>query len=849
MTNLGTIPEARRQLLEKLRRGELKVASAPLDPPIPRAGVEQGPLSPGQQQVWFRAKPAAGIALYNESMTIHKRGPLDRGILERCFNEIARRHQIWRSVFSLIDGEVVQRIDPNVRIHIPFVDLSHLPVEEREAESVRIGTEDVRLPFDLSAAPLFRLRLVRWADDYHRIYLTLHQLVYDCFSINRVLISELAALYDAFSAGQPSPLAELDLQYSDYAVWKQQQVTRGIQSGKMDYWRENFSEDLPAVQLPTDRPNPGEPTWRAAMETFTLPKALTEALKEFRTTEGATLYMILLAVFQVVLYRSSGQEEIVLSGAINARTRPELEPLIGYFLNAVVLRSNIRADLSFRDFLGCVKSTVLDALSHSDIPFDAVMRELGLQRDSGRHPLHQVLFSMRSPIKDFPEGWKITGMEVHNGVSAFDLFLELAEHPAGMTGRFVYRTDLFERATILRLVTDFQTSLQQLLANPDQPVSQAPVHTELPASEFAPTTHRESVPPQDDIEERLINIWQEVLGVHSIGVTDNYFDLGGHSVLALQLFTDIKFSFQLDLPLATLFYAPTIRAMAALIRDSGVQAAAPIVPIQPNGTKPPIFCIGALNGEVILFRRLGLELGPDQPLFGLQPFSLVDKLSTVETLAASYIEKLHQSGERQPFCLLGYSFGGLVAVEMARQLGNNGVAPPLVALIDSPYLAATKALEPWNQRLRRYRYHVHQIVRGSGGLHHLADRLRCSLFRTIHKASTTIGVGMPKMASDISGRQLLAAESYRAKPYPGQVCLFKAESRPEFFDADPELGWGGILSNLRIEEVPGDHGTMNTGTNMKVLARKLTAILEDSPSVRKEASRSDGGRLHFVGHD
>ena len=191
---------------------------------------------------------------------------------------------------------------------------------------MRIATEDVRRPFDLNAAPLFRVRLVRWADDYHRIYLTLHQLIYDCASINRVLISELAALYKAFSAGQPSPLAELSLQYRDYAVWKQQQVARSLQSGHMEYWRETLAEELPPLQLPVDRPCPPESTWRGAMETFTISKALTDALKEFRTSEGATLYMVLLAVFQVVLYRCSGQEEMVLSAQRTCAHGPSWSP-------------------------------------------------------------------------------------------------------------------------------------------------------------------------------------------------------------------------------------------------------------------------------------------------------------------------------------------------------------------------------------------------------------------------------------------------------------------------------------------------------------------------------------------
>jgi len=1341
MTQSETISEARRELLERLRRGEVQISKAAPEPLVARAAGPEAPLSPGQEQIWFHAQLAAKVPAYNESVTIHKRGPLEAVVLRRCFNEIVRRHEIWRTAFPMIDGKVVQRVDSSVEVRLPLIDLSDLPVEQREAEAVRIATEDACQPFDLNVAPLFRLRLVRWAEDDHRIYLTLHHLVFDGVSIYRVLIAELAALYSAYSAGQASPLPELAVQYRDYAEWKQRQLANGSHAAQMQYWRETLPEDLPLLELPADRPRPAEPTSRGAMERCTIAAPLMEAVKELGRSEGVTPYMLLLAVFQVLLYRYSGQDEIVVGGATNTRSRPELEPLIGYFLNAMVLRTRVDGDLSFRDFLGHVKSTVLGALAHSDIPFDAIVRELAPKRDSSHHPLFQVLFSMRPPFSDFPAGWDVTDMEIHSGASSFDLFVEFSEHAQSIAGRFVYSTDLFDRATILRLQGHFQILLERLLADPDQSISRVPLLTEgerqnllvdwndtgksypgllihelfeaqaeanpdrtalvfrgrqltyaelnvrsnklahylgqrgaaagaligvgmersfemlvallailksgaayvpydpelpasrlkmmlddsrpvcvitqqkfqgnfagypaptlaldcqsdeldaqpasnpripvapsdaiyaiytsgstgvpkaavntheaaanrilwmqdrypleagdrvlqktphsfdvsvgeffgaitrgatlviaepgghkdanyiadliaseritsihfvpsmlrefldagnlercvslkrvfasgealpaslrekfyqrlgaqlhnlygpteaavevtywdcgqpspcatvpigrpisnvtayildrylapvpigvagelhiggialasgylnrdeltaerfipnpfdsrpgqrlyktgdrarfladgnieylgrldnqvklrgfrielgdieatllqsdrvlaaaaelssddgsgqrlvayvvskdaeldapalraflrerlpehmipaafialeslpktasgkldrkaLPAPDFGAAAQRAFVPPQDEIEERLVNLWQEVLSVHPISVTDNYFDLGGHSLLALRLFSEIKFCFQLDLPLATLFYAPTVRTMAGVIRDSGVQAAAPVVPIQPNGTKPAIFCIGALNGEVILFRRLALEFGPEQPLYGLQPFSLVDRLSTVETLAASYIEELRQWGETRPFCLLGYSFGGLVAVEMARQLQQNGIEPPIVALIDTAYLEGCKALEPWKDRIRRYRYHVNEIVSGAGGLRHLADRLRSRSARVIHKVSTTLGVEVPKMASDVRGRQLLAAESYRAKPYAGPVWLFKAESRPEFFGGDQELGWGKVLSDLRIEDVPGDHGTINTGPNLKILARKLTAALAAIP--------------------
>ncbi len=437
----------------------------------------KAPLSPGQEQVWFHAQLAGSAPAYNESVTIHKRGPLDLAVLERCFNEIARRHEIWRSAFPTADGKAVQRVDSGVRVDLPFTDLSHLSIEQREIESVLIATEDVRRSFDLNLAPLIRLHVVKWAEDYHRIYLTLHHLVFDGVSIYRVMISELGSLYAAYSSGQPSPLPELTVQYRDYAAWKQQRLASGLHSAQMSYWRETLAPGLPSLELPTDRQRPPQPTYRGGMETCTIPAPLIAAIRELAQREGVTPYMILLAVFQVLLYRYSGQNEIVVGGATNTRSRPELERLIGYFLNAVVFRTQLEGDVSFRQFLAVVKTTVLGALTHSEIPFDALVRELAPKRDLSRHPLFQVLFSMRPPFTDFPEGWDVTDMEVHSGATGFDLFVEFSEHPDALDGRFVYSTELFDRSTILRLQGHFQELLRQFLANPDQTVSQVPLLT------------------------------------------------------------------------------------------------------------------------------------------------------------------------------------------------------------------------------------------------------------------------------------------------------------------------------------------------------------------------------------
>jgi amino acid adenylation domain-containing protein len=340
--------------------------------------------------------------------------------------------------------------------------------------------------------------------------------------------------------------------------------------------------------------------------------------------------------------------------------------------------------------------------------------------------------------------------------------------------------------------------------------------TEAPADQIA----------ADQIEERLKHVFCSVLGLSAVGVNDDFFDLGGQSLMVAQLFREINFRFNLELPLATLFQAPTIRHLAALIRNSGgEQMSAPVVQIQRHGSQPPVYCIGPVEGELIVFRGLAKELGKDQPLYGLQPFRLFDKLHSVEQLAAAYLDELRKMGESRPFCLLGYCFGGLVAVEMARQLERDGNAPPTVVLIDAAYPAGVRASEPWAERIRRYRYFLRQVTNG-GGWSHFCGRVKFAFARIAHRASSKAGVSIANNgAKDVSTMQGLAYESYRLKSYNGRVHLFRAESRYEFLTGGADLGWSGVLSNLVVDEVPGDHTSINTGANLKVLARKVRECL------------------------
>jgi amino acid adenylation domain-containing protein len=443
----------------------------------PRPGGATAPLSFPQQQLWLHAQLAPDLPLYNEPVTIHYAGRLDVGALERSLAEIIRRHSAWRTSFSVVDGELRQVIHSPPVLALPTVDLRHLPRASREGEALRIATEDALRPFDLERGPLVRATLVRLADDEHRLFLTLHHIIFDGVALYRVFLPELATLYEAFAAGRPSPLAEPPVQYTDFARWQREsQPGSETWTGQLAYWRRSLA-GAPMLALPTDRPRPAVQTFRGAMETLAFSKTTTEALRALSAGERATLYMTMLAAFTTLLHRYSGQEDLVVGTVTAGRKRPELEQLLGYFLNPLALRIECSADPTFRQLLARVRDVALDALANDDVPFEHVVNEVQPQRERDRNPLFQVLFSLEPPLPPLPPSWKLTQLDVETATAKFDLYLELDDRPEGMIGRFLYRTDLFEPATIARMVGHFHSLVNAIVGDPDRRLSALPLLT------------------------------------------------------------------------------------------------------------------------------------------------------------------------------------------------------------------------------------------------------------------------------------------------------------------------------------------------------------------------------------
>ena len=467
----------RKQLLEAYLQMRPESPAAKRSGVTPREGNAALPLTIAQRQLWLHAQLAPDTSLYNEPLTVRRKGLLDISALERSFTEIVCRHEAWRTTFPVADGQPVQRVEAPFEIKLPLIDLRRLPLAEREDEAMGLAAEDARLPFDLARGPLFRAKLVCIEDDDYRMFVTLHHLIFDGFSGYRVFLPELVALYDSFSHGRPSPLPALPFQFADYALWQKESRGNDALAGQMDYWRRQLSDNLPALQLPISRTRPARQTFRGAMKTLSLPAWLSDSVRLLSQQEGVTLYMTLLAAFSVLLQRYSGQEDILIGSNTAGRNHPGSEKLLGYFLNTIVLRTDLSGNPTFRQLLDRVRRTALDALSNDEAPLDRLVAELQPRRDPNRNPLFQVLFSLEPPVTVAEPGWDITCIDVATGTTKFELCLVLDDRREGLLCRFIYNTGLFDADAIMRMGSHWQTLLESIVADPGQEISKLPLLT------------------------------------------------------------------------------------------------------------------------------------------------------------------------------------------------------------------------------------------------------------------------------------------------------------------------------------------------------------------------------------
>lgn len=454
-------------------------AGTVLLPPItPATRDGELPLSFAQQRLWFLAQLEPDSPFYNVPMVLRFQGRLDVAALEHSLSHLVQRHEVLRTTFVIIDGQPVQVIVPPAPLPLPIVDLRHLPPAEREAAAQRLARAEAQQLFELHRGPLLRVHLFLLAPDDYLALFTMHHIITDGWSID-VLLREIAALYSAAQAGEAAPLPALPIQYADFAVWQRAWLRGAVLEQHLTYWQQQLQGIPPLLELPTDRPRPTAQTSKGATYRLSLPTALAEAVRHLSQQSGCTLFMTLLAAFQVLLARYSGQTDICVGTPIANRTRAELEPLIGFFANTLVLRGDLSGNPTFRTLLQQVRAVTLDAYRHQDVPFEMVVEALQPERNLSQTPLFQVMFVLQNAPMEALElpGVQVQPLEIERESAKFDLTLSLQETPTGLRGHVEYATALFDAATIERMVSHFQTLLEGIVANPDHPITTLPLLT------------------------------------------------------------------------------------------------------------------------------------------------------------------------------------------------------------------------------------------------------------------------------------------------------------------------------------------------------------------------------------
>lgn len=430
------------------------------------------PTSFAQRRLWFLDQLEPGTAAYNMPACVRLTGAVNLAALEHSLNRIIQRHEILRTTFADMGGEPVQVIAPNLTLKLPLLDLQGKSGVEQEAQLQHIAAQEAMLSFDLAKGPLLRIALLRFSEAEHVLLFTMHHIISDGWSIG-VFIREMAALYEAFLTDKPSPLDELPIQYADFALWQREWLQGETLEAQLSYWKQQLGGSLPLLELPADRIQPAVRSFRGARQAVILSAPLSKALRQLGQREGATLFISLLAAFKLLLYRHTGQSDIIVGSPIAGRNRPELGQLIGFFINTLVLRTDLSGDITFRELLGRVREVALGAYSYQDLPFEKIVEEINPERRMSHTPLFQVMFNLlnfESPRIEVP-GLTVEILSAPEAASKFDLTLYAKEQKGEIELEFVYNADVLSDVRMAEMLEQFTCLLSQIVNDPDEKIT------------------------------------------------------------------------------------------------------------------------------------------------------------------------------------------------------------------------------------------------------------------------------------------------------------------------------------------------------------------------------------------
>jgi pimeloyl-ACP methyl ester carboxylesterase len=785
-----------------------------------------------QQMLWVQNPWHPENSAYNYPLALRMRGLLDRSALERSFQEIVRRHQPLRSAFRIMEGRLIQIVLPPQPLPLPVVDLTNVCEPGLETEALRLAVAEANRPFDLSHGPLLRAKLWCLGPEDHLLLLTTHHIVSDNWSM-AILLRELSLLYGAFSAGQPSPLAEVSCQYGDF-VRRQQKRFEHKESEYIAFWKEQLAGRDRFHYVAQDHARPESQAYHGAHGRLTLDQSLTNSLKALSPKEKVSPFMILLAAFQCLLCRYSGQHDVGVASCVANRQSPQVERMVGHFSNHVLFRTRLAANSTLRDVLRQVRQAALTAYSYQDLPFGNVVEQLETDSDASRNNLFQALLILTEPPK---ERWDFPGLDVRLhpldvGTTPFDLivWLKLEEK---LEIDLQYNSDLFESDTIRQILVDYATVLGIIAKNPEAQVGKLGIAMLQAESRNHPQLEPAPQPymgPRDSVESQLVKLWEAVLGKRPIGIEDDFFELGGTSLLAARLFAQIEEDFKLRIPLITLVQAPTIKKLAKVIHLPGSPDAwHSLVTIQPGGIRPPLFCVHGESGNLLMYRSLARYIGPDQAIYGLQPQGLDGKqppLTRIEDMAARYIKEIQVIQPEGPYFLAGYCMGGTIALEMAQQLSGQGRRVALLALLDT---------YNWRMMKRTFLHNLYfNIQKLWFSCHHFfstsSRKKLSSLQAKLHELSSESGL------SECNRR---AACAYVPKVYSGRMLHVRPAQQYARYNR-PEMAWDQLVTGgLEVFCMPSYPAQLVEEPFVRDLATKLRSCISESTARENSIADTD----------
>lgn len=534
----------------------------------PRSGEPRtAVVSLSQQNLWILSRANPGLPLYNESWQCRLRGPLDRAAFDYALAELAHRHETLRTRFGMVGGQAVQFVDEPDSIPAHHHDLTELPAEEREQAARALRDAVVRTPLDPRRQPLLELHVFKIAEEEHLLLVHVHHLIFDGIS-QEVFLADLATLYRAHRTGSCDNLPELTFQYGDFALWQRDHLKGDTLEHLLGYWREQLADPPAPVELPTDRPYPATEDHDGAKVLLPLPAALRDRVRAFARQENVTPYMVLLTALVVQLHRRSGQRDLCVGTPAANRLRSGIDGLIGCFINSLPLRFTLDGALSHRQVLQQVRSTSLGALEHQALPFDRLVQELRPERHPGRSPYFQVWFATEDEtvLPRQSAGLTFTdfqGMttELSTGTAKSDLSWIVIDRGDGLLLSMAYRTSLFDESTIRDMAVEYRTTLEDIVSQPEAGAT-------LTAT--ADATGEADVVDGASVTDHLLRLWRDTFGQEDIGPDDDFFELGGYSMLAMQLVNLIQEDFGVELSFTDFFDASSVRGVAGLLAAAGV---------------------------------------------------------------------------------------------------------------------------------------------------------------------------------------------------------------------------------------------------------------------------------------